>query len=146
MQYNKDTSIGYALTVTLNTLRKNFNKEIKKYGISSEQYGVMKIVSDEPSTPTKIAEILHRDKATITRIIKSLENKNLIKKEKINNRSFLIKLSKEGKEILNQAEAIAVKYYSTIIDKVGEEDIKHLLNTLKQIRELFKGNKWKKYF
>ncbi len=141
MQYNKDTSIGYALTVTLNTLRKNFNKEIKKYGISSEQYGVMKIVSDEPSTPTKIAEILHRDKATITRIIKSLENKNLIKKEKINNRSFLIKLSKEGKEILNQAEAIAVKYYSTIIDKVGEEDIKHLLNTLKQIRELFKGNK-----
>ena len=140
MQYSIDTSIGYALTVTLNILRKNFNKEIKEFGISSEQYGVMKLINDEKLTPTKIAQMLNRDKATITRIIKSLENKQLIQKENINNRSFVIKLTNEGKNTLQKVENLAIKYYTAIIEKVGEDNINHLLNTLKEIREIFKGN------
>ena len=86
MQYNKETSIGYALTTTLNLLRKHFNREIKKFDLSSEQYGVLKLISEEKQlTPTQIADLLNRDKATITRILKSLDNKKLIKKEQINN-------------------------------------------------------------
>jgi len=138
MQYTKETSVGYALTTTLNLLRKNFNREIKNYDLSSEQYGVLKLVSEsEKLTPTQIAELLNRDKATITRIIKSLDNKKLIKKENINNRSFYIVLTKNGKEMLKKADEIALKYHKMIMDNIGEEKIKQMLDTLKQIRELF---------
>jgi len=138
MQYNKETSVGYALTTTLNSLRKNFNKEIKQFDLSSEQYGVLKLVFGfKKLTPTKISELLNRDKATITRIIKSLDNKKLIKKENINNRSFYIKLTKNGKEMLQKADEIAVKYHKIIVEKVGEEDLNHMLQTLKKIREIF---------
>lgn len=138
MQYNKETSVGYALTTTLNLLRKNFNREIKNYDLSSEQYGVLKLVSEsEKLTPTQISELLNRDKATITRIIKSLDHKGLIQKESINNRSFYIKLTKNGREMLKKADDIAFKYHKMIMDKVGEKDIKHMLETLKKIRELF---------
>jgi DNA-binding MarR family transcriptional regulator len=140
MQYNKETSVGYALTTTLNLLRKHFNREIKKYDLSSEQYGVMKLVSgSEELTPTQIAELLNRDKATITRIIKSLEGKGLIEKESINNRSFYIKLTKNGEEMLKNADEIALKYHKLIMDEVGEEEIREMLKTLKKIRDIFKG-------
>ena len=138
MQYNKETSIGYAITTTLNVLRKNFNREIKNFDLSSEQYGVLKLVSEAKKlTPTQIAELLNRDKATITRIIKSLDGKKLIKKESINNRSFYIKLTKSGKEMLQKADEIAIKYHKIIMDKIGEDEIKHMLQTLKKIREIF---------
>jgi len=138
MQYTKETSVGYALTTTLNLLRKNFNREIKEYDLSSEQYGVLKLVSEsEKLTPTQIADLLNRDKATITRIVKSLTGKKLVKKENINNRSFYIVLTNNGREMLKKADEIALKYHKMIMDGVGEENIKHMLQTLKQIRELF---------
>jgi DNA-binding MarR family transcriptional regulator len=138
MQYNKETSVGYALTTTLNLLRKNFNREIKNCDLSSEQYGVLKLVSEAKKlTPTQIADLLNRDKATITRIIKSLLNKKLIKKESINNRSFYIKLTKNGKGKLEKADDIAIKYHKMIMENVGEENIKQMLDTLKKIREIF---------
>jgi DNA-binding MarR family transcriptional regulator len=138
MQYNKETSIGYALTTTLNLLRKHFNREIKKFDLSSEQYGVLKLISEEKQlTPTQIAELLNRDKATITRIIKSLDNKKLIKKEQINNRSFYVKLTDESKKIIKDVDKIALKYQKKIIDEIGEDKIKEMLSTLKKIRDLF---------
>jgi len=138
MQYNKETSIGYALTTTLNLLRKHFNREIKKFDLSSEQYGVLKLISEEEQlTPTQIAELLNRDKATITRILKSLDNKKLIKKEQINNRSFYVKLTNESEKIIKEADKIALKYHKKIIDEIGENKIKEMLSTLKKIRNLF---------
>ncbi|WP_456480034.1 MarR family winged helix-turn-helix transcriptional regulator [Nautilia sp.] len=138
MQYNKETSVGYALTTTLNLLRKNFNREIKEFGLSSEQYGVLKLVFDlKKLTPTQISELLNRDKATITRIIKSLEGKKLIKKENINNRSFYIKLTRNGEKMLKKADEIAIKYHKMIMENVGEKNIKQMLETLSKIREIF---------
>jgi len=140
MEHKKDTSVGYALTVTLNVLRKNFNKKIKQYDLSSEQYGVLKLVFEtEKLTPTQIAELLKRDKATITRIIKSLEKKELIKKENINNRSFNILLTKKGIKTLKEVEKIAINYHKKIFEEVGEKEILQMFETLKKIREIFKG-------
>ncbi len=138
MHYSKEISIGFALTTTLNLLRKKFNREIKEFDLSSEQYGVLKLVNEcEKLTPTLIAELLNRDKATITRIIKSLSNKKLIEKKSINNRSFYIVLTQNGNEMLKKADKIAIKYHKLIMDKIGEEKIVQMLETLKKIREIF---------
>ena len=141
MKYDKETSLGYALTTTLNILRKKFNSDIKKYNITSEQYGVMKLIEKEKLTPTNLANLLNRDKATITRIINSLEKKGLIKKELINKKSFFIKLNNNGKDILQKAEKVAINYHNFIIEKIGEDEIEKMLETLTNIREILKGKK-----
>jgi len=138
MHFNKDTSIGFALSTTLNILRKNFNKELKKYALSSEQYAVMKLLEEyRRLTPTKISELLVRDKATITRIIKSVINKGYVKKKLINNKSYYAELTEDGNEILKTVDKIAVEYHKMIIDAVGENSVKNMLLTLEQIRKLF---------
>ncbi len=141
MDFNKETSIGYALTTTLNLLRKHFNKKIKKFNLSSEQYGMLKLIDKMGSlTPTQLASLLNRDKATITRIIKSLESKEFLEKEYINSRSFVLHLTNSGKEKLVLADKITKEYHKKIVDEVGEENLMSLLNTLSRIRNIFEGD------
>jgi len=49
--------------------------------------------------PSKIAEVLGRDRANITRIINSLEKKEFILKNKINAKSYNISLTSKGMKI-----------------------------------------------
>ena len=138
MQYSKETSLGFALTTTLNTLRKKFNSEIKHFGLSSEQFAVMKLIDELGELmPSKIAEILGRDRANITRIINSLEKKGFIKKEKINAKSYNISLSPKGYENLKKAEEVAIKFNKKIRDLVSEDDYKCLIEKLSYIRDNF---------
>jgi DNA-binding MarR family transcriptional regulator len=136
MGLNKHNSLGYALTTTLNKLRKRFNNEVVNYNLSSEQYAVMKLVEDTGElTPTKVAELLDRDKATITRIVNSLEKKGYIKKEKINNRSFNIVLTDSGKNVIQKADEVALDIQKKIKSIISDEEFNKLLNNLFKIRD-----------
>jgi DNA-binding MarR family transcriptional regulator len=138
MELNRHNSLGYALTTTLNTLRKSFNQAIKEYNISSEQYAVMKLVDEfEKLTPSEIAKLLARDKANITRIVNSLLKKGFIKKENLNKKSYHVLLTDEGKEVLKKAEKIAVDFNKKIKALVGEDEYEFLIKKLSQIRESF---------
>jgi len=138
MSFNLDNSIGYALTTTLNLLRKEFNAQISKYLLSSEQYAVLKILDEMgPMTPTKIANILQRDKATITRIINSLVKKGFIVKQKIDNRSFEIALTPKGYEHYKKADEIANEFHKKIRTLVSDDEFEMLLNILKKIKKGF---------
>jgi len=136
MPFNINTSIGYALTTTLNYLRKNFNKEIKSYNLSSEQYAVIKLVNEYGElTPTQIAELFNRDKATVTRIIKVLENKRYLIRNYIDNKSYIVKLTDIGLEVLGKVDKIAQKYHQKIVDKIGEKKLLDLIDTLNTIKK-----------
>jgi len=133
-----NTSIGYALSTTLNLLRKEFNSKTLKYNLTSEQYAVLKLLDELGSlTPTKIAEILKRDKATITRIINSLEKKGFIQKQKVDNRSFEIEITKEGYEHFKNADEIANEFHQKIRSLITDDEYKALLETLNKIRKGF---------
>ena len=138
MKLSINNSIGYALSTTLNLLRKEFNSKTIKYNLTSEQYAVMKLVDEIGAlTPTKISEILKRDKATITRIINSLEKKGFIKKEKLNNRSFEVELTPKGYEHFKNVDKIATKFHEEIRSLITEDEYHSLLNTLNKIRKGF---------
>jgi len=138
MQLSIDESLGFALTTTLNTLRKKFNSAIKKYDLSSEQFGVLKLIDEIGELmPSKIAEILGRDRANITRIISSLETKGFIKKEKINAKSYKIVLTEKGYENMKKAEKVAVEFNNKIKNLVSEEEFKCLIEKLSLIRDNF---------
>ncbi|WP_456470343.1 MarR family winged helix-turn-helix transcriptional regulator [Caminibacter sp.] len=138
MSLNKDESLEYALTTTLNVLRKKFNSQISPYNLSSEQYAVMRLVDEIGEiTPTKIAELLKRDKATITRIINSLEKKGFINKKYINSKSYYLLLTQEGKINLKFADKVAVEFQNKIKSILSEEEFKCLLEKLQKIRNNF---------
>ncbi len=138
MVLDRNHSLGYALTTTLNTIRKKFNQEIKQFNISSEQYAVLKLLYEfEELTPTKTAELLARDKANVTRIINSLTQKNLIKKDSVNKKSYKIMLNNRGKEVLEKAEKVALEFNKRIKSLINDKDYECIIEKLKTIRENF---------
>ncbi|NPA87179.1 MarR family winged helix-turn-helix transcriptional regulator [Caminibacter pacificus] len=138
MKISIDNSIGYALSTTLNLLRKEFNARIMHFNLSSEQYGVLKLIDEMGAlTPTKISEILQRDKATITRIINSLEKKGFITKDRIDNRSFEIRMTKLGYEQFKNADEVAIDFHKKIRDIITDEEYHKLLEILNKIRKGF---------
>ena len=134
MHLTKENSLGFALTTTLNILRKKFNNEIKKFNLSSEQFAILKLIENNKLTPTEIANILNRDKANITRIVNSLEKKGFIKKEKINEKSFYVVITEIGLDRVSKAEKIAIKLNKKIKTIITEKEFQFLLETLNKIK------------
>ncbi len=138
MYLSVNESLGFALTTTLNTLRKKFNSELKSLDITSEQYAVMKLVLEFASLmPSKIADMLSRDRANITRIVNSLEKKGFIKKEKLNEKSYVITLTDKGKKALEKAEKIVIDFNKRIKNIISEDDYNCLIEKLFLIRDNF---------
>ncbi|WP_024790747.1 MULTISPECIES: MarR family winged helix-turn-helix transcriptional regulator [unclassified Lebetimonas] len=138
MHFNIENSIALKLSNTLNSLRKAFNKEIKDFGISSEQYAFLKLISIKNLTPSEIADILNKDKAAITRFIIALEKKDLIKKENIDKRSYKLILKEKGRKILNKVDKKALEFRKKIEQNIPEEKIECLFKTLEKIEKIMK--------
>jgi DNA-binding MarR family transcriptional regulator len=141
MHYDVEKSIALKLSNTLNTLRKTFNKAIAEYNISSEQYAFLKLISDKDLTPSQIANILNKDKAAITRFINAVEKKGLIKKERINKRSYKISITKKGKELLEKIDKKAVYFREKIESDISHDKIECLFEVLNKIEKIMEGLK-----
>jgi DNA-binding MarR family transcriptional regulator len=138
MKFNIENSIALKLSNTLNFLRKRFNKAIKKYNISSEQYAILNLINQKEWTPTQLSEIVNKDKAAITRFINSLEKRGLIKKEDINKRSYKIVITEEGQNILKEVDKIAADFREKIEKRVSKEKIELLFKILEEIEKSIK--------
>lgn len=90
--------------------------------------------SDEKCKVSYLANEFNLTKATISDAIKSLEQKKFIKKEyeTIDNRSYIIQLTKKGKEIAEQTSHFA-KQIQIPIDKLHSTDKENLLLSLLDI-------------
>ena len=138
MHFQLENSIALKLSNTLNLLRKHFNKEIKIFGISSEQYAVLKLISEKNLTPTQIANTFNKDKAAITRFINALEKKEFIKKEDINKRSYKIYITNKGKKILKEIDKKAIEFRKKIYENISQEKIEFLFEILDKIEKIMK--------
>jgi DNA-binding MarR family transcriptional regulator len=138
MNLDIENFISLKLSNTLNSIRKTFNKSIADYDISSEQYVVLKLIKEKELTPTKIAEILNKDKAAITRFINSLEKKGFIKKEQIDKRSYKIVITQKGRDILKKIDEIAFNLRKKIDENISKEKIECLFDVLENIKKIVK--------
>jgi len=125
--YELKDSIGYKFNLVATTLKTNFTKLLQpSLGIAAEQFGTLKIISDDSEiTQTRIAELLGKDKTTVGRSIESLIKKGMLNKkyESCDKRVNKISLTPKGEEILQKALPIAQKFNENIKKHLSQEEI-----------------------
>jgi len=127
-------SIGFKINITANLLNTAFNSQLQQHDIAIEQRATLEIIESEKDvTQTKIAQILGKDKTTISRTLKTLEKKGLIKKEELNKRTYLIKLTNQGKEVLNLSLDTVQNFRNKIASKLSQKEIDDLFNSLDKV-------------
>ncbi len=114
-------------------------KELQSHGfeLTKEQFVVLRVLSECNGTAqSNLACITNRDKASMTRIVTTLEKKNLIaripsKEDKRVNQLFL---TKAGDKMLNDV----LPYVTQNIDKlqkgISQEEIDVVIDVLKRIQ------------
>jgi DNA-binding MarR family transcriptional regulator len=112
-------------------------QESKEFSLSPIQVQVLIFLlyhSDEKRKVSYLADEFNMTKATISDTIKTLEQKNLITKEyeQHDTRSYIIHLTKKGKDIADKT-SFFTKEIRTPIDKLHQDDKENLLLSLLNI-------------
>jgi DNA-binding MarR family transcriptional regulator len=91
-----------------------------------------------PVSVTELARKTLMDRTTLTRNLKLLENKGLVKIEQaMDQRKREIRLTEAGQEMLSKAFPAWERAQSHVVQRVGEERIGHLLSDLTEIVSRF---------
>lgn len=121
------------------SLIKYFAKELNKNDINltPEQYLVMDILWDaEMLSQQAIADIIQKDKNSVTKFIDSLEKKGLVYRtvNKYDRRINNIKVSEEGMKLKNKTTEVAVKMMGNVLKNIKEEDLIAFDKVMNQIK------------
>ena len=82
MKFNMDQSLGFVLNRTAIASKNRFNRIIKSYGISPEQWSVIfRVVEHNGISQKALAESTYRDQGNLTRMLDKLIEKGYIKRE-----------------------------------------------------------------
>lgn len=128
------------------------NSRIKKYffdklqengiNITPEQYLVLDILWEKQSiSQQKIADIIHKDKNSVTKIVDSLEKKKLVNRvvDKNDRRINKIELTQEGIDLEKITTEVAINFMSNTVDGIDAGDLDTFVKVLHKMRNNLEG-------
>lgn len=110
----------------------------KEFGITPEQYLVLDLVIENGELyQRQIAEITLKDRANVSRIIKILKEKELIKKipEARGRRIYKIVVTEKGKELRDTIFPTVLELRKLMTENISQEELLSALNTLQKVYE-----------
>ena len=122
------------------SLIKYFAKELTRNGINltPEQYLVMDILWDaEVLSQQAIADIIQKDKNSVTKFIDSLEKKGLVYRQvnKTDRRVNNIVVSEEGMKLKARTTEVAIGMMRNVLKDIKEEDLIAFDKVMNQIKD-----------
>ncbi len=122
------------------SLIKYFAKELNKNDINltPEQYLVMDVLWDaEMLSQQAIADIIQKDKNSVTKFIDSLEKKGLVYRavNKNDRRINNIIVSEEGMRLKDKTTEVAINMMSNVLKDINEDDLMTFDKVMNQMKD-----------
>ena len=134
MSYELEKSIGFKINQTANKLNNKYNQLLQEYDIAPEQRATLEIIKYETDVnQTKIANILGKDKTTISRTLNTLEKKGFITKSQKDKRTNLIEITLKGENILNNSSTKVNSFRKNLISKLNDDEVTNLILLLEKV-------------
>jgi MarR family transcriptional regulator, organic hydroperoxide resistance regulator len=138
----KDKTIDYALRATWQAVSRMYNEEASKYDGSMAIGFALLSIDKEVGTPsTMIASRMGMEATSLSRTLKTLEDKGLIQKHPNpkDGRGVLIYLTDFGKEMRNKSKETVIKFNETIRKNVSLEKFQNFMEVSETINELIQN-------
>ncbi len=127
------------LIVTANHISDKIQEAIKPFGISSQQFNVLRILRGQKGNPANLSTIQQRmvsKMSNTTRLVDKLVEKDLC--ERIicpsNRRKVEIRITLNGLELLNEIDPIIEKVENDFASKINEKELLSLNTKLNELR------------
>ncbi|WP_459211493.1 MarR family winged helix-turn-helix transcriptional regulator [Aquimarina rhabdastrellae] len=138
MKFNTPTtSVLYSIEETIKAYRKLSQQNISRIvpNITIDQALILIIIDREDKTQSEIADLVFKDYASMTRIIKlMLDKEYLIKTTDIQDkRKTKLSVTKNGKQIIEKLKPIIKENRAVALDAISDEELQQLYNILNKI-------------
>jgi DNA-binding MarR family transcriptional regulator len=133
-----DDHIGFILTKALRHLNVLFNHEFSSYGITSEQWSLLKRLDEEEGISIKeLAQAAGKDQANVTRILDVLEKRDFIARSSNpkDKRSTLVYFTQVGRELTERLIPVDTNLHEVAVHGLSEEDLASLTRVLAKINQ-----------
>lgn len=132
-------SFQFLFATTIKALFKQTAKNFEENGlmITPEQNFILKILSQEDSIQSDLADIMKKDKSAVMRHIDQLENLGLVVRvnDSIDRRKKHIVITEDGSEMLKKCEEIINQNTHKNLKDISEEDLAIFKSVLIKLKE-----------
>ncbi len=139
----KEKTIDYMLRETWQAVARMYNEEASKYG-ATMALGFALLSIDKEGTPsTALAPKMGMEATSLTRTLKSMEDKGLIKKTKNPNdgRGVIISLTELGQEKRELSKKTVLRFNEVIKNNISEDKIQTFMEVSSIINTLINEKK-----
>ena len=135
----KDKTIDYILRATWQAVSRMYNEEAAKYGATmATGFALLSIDKNKGTPSTALGPKMGMEATSLTRTLKSMEEKGLIirKKNPNDGRGVLIYLTDFGQEKRELSKSNVLKFNEIIKQNISEEKLQHFMEVSEIITEL----------
>ncbi|MDE1208269.1 MarR family winged helix-turn-helix transcriptional regulator [Tenacibaculum larymnensis] len=138
MNFNTPTTtVLYSIEETIKAYRKLSQHNIAQIvpDITVDQALILLMLENNNKTQTEIADLVFKDYASMTRIVKLMISKNYLIKttDRKDKRKAKLEITDNGKEIIKKLKPVIQKNRQTALNNVSNKELEQLYKTLKKI-------------
>ena len=136
--------IAVYVNILNSRIKKCFFDKLQENGINvtPEQYLVLDILWEKQSlSQQNIADIIQKDKNSVTKIIDSLEKKNLVIRvvDKNDRRINKIELTNEGMALEKITTKVAIDFMNDAVKDIDEKELDSFVNVMHKLKDNLEG-------
>ncbi|MFZ6001872.1 MAG: MarR family winged helix-turn-helix transcriptional regulator [Bacteroidota bacterium] len=139
----KEETVDYHIRAAWHGIARMYNQQAMKYGGSmSIGFALLNIHTDGGTPATKIAPMMGLEARSLTRLLKSMEEKGLIYREtdKNDKRSVRICLTKEGKKQKEKARETVLRFNNIVRQEIPGDKLGVFFEVVEEINKMIDRN------
>lgn len=139
----REETVDYNIKAAWHSISRMYNQQALKYdGTMSMGFALLNIHSEEGTPATKIAPLMGLEARSLTRLLKSMEEKGLIyrKADKMDKRSVRILLTKEGKKMRENSRETVLRFNEVVRHEISDQKLNVFFDVLQNINQIIEKN------
>ncbi len=138
----QEESIDFHIRWAWYNISRMYNLQASSFGGSMALGYALLNIEEQGTSSTKLAPKMGMEPRSLTRMIKSLEEKGLIKKEIDAQDKRIVKLflTKKGKQQRDYAKTIVLKFNNKIYEQIPQEELDIAFKVISKVNEIIDNN------
>lgn len=139
----REETVDYNIKAAWHAIARMYNQQAGKHEITMSMGFVLLNINSEEGTPaTKIAPLMGLEARSLTRLLKSMEEKGLIYREADSSDKRLVRivLTKEGKKKKEKSRETVLRFNDVIRQLIEPEKLNVFFEVLQKINRIIEKN------
>ena len=138
----REETVDYAIKAAWHAIARMYNQKAAKHDLTMSMGFVLLNIHSEGTPATKIAPLMGLEARSLTRLLKTMEEKGLIYRETdtSDKRMVRIVLTKEGKRKKEKSRETVVRFNEAVRSQINANKLNTFFQVLQDIQKLVEKN------